>query len=135
VFSENFERLCKLSGTTPSAVVQKVGRSKSTASDWKRNHTLPKENELVQFAKILHCEVSDFFRDPEKPFFRNELEAMEWQQARQFDEGCELDDNEEELLRIYGACSKRQRVALMSLVYEFEDSELLRQPGTKGATS
>ena len=100
MFSENFERICRLNGMTPSAVVQKVGRSKSTASDWKRNHTLPKESELIQFAEILHCEVSDFFRDPEKPFFRSEIEAMEWQRARQLDEGDELDDNEEELLGI-----------------------------------
>ena len=62
-FWENFERICKERGTTPTAVVKNgLGLSASKVTMWK-NGSLPKEDILNELAKVLNCKVSDFFAD------------------------------------------------------------------------
>lgn len=62
-FWENFERICKERGTTPTAVVKNgLGLSASKVTMWK-NGSLPKEDVLKELAKTLSCNVSDFFAD------------------------------------------------------------------------
>lgn len=68
-FYENFERLCKASGKSPSAVVLSIGRSKNAASNWKLNDTIPKQDELEELAEALGCTVADFFKDEEEQKF------------------------------------------------------------------
>lgn len=60
-FFENFERICKAKGTSPSAAALSIGRSKNASSNWKLNGTIPKEDELEALAEHLGCHVSDFF--------------------------------------------------------------------------
>jgi transcriptional regulator with XRE-family HTH domain len=60
-FYENYERLCRAKGTSPSRVALDIGRSKNAAANWKANGTIPKEDELEALAEHLGCEVSDFF--------------------------------------------------------------------------
>lgn len=125
LFMKNFERICKAEGVSPSAAVLAIGRGKSTASDWKRNHTIPKEDELVALAQHLHCSVADFFSDGSgMRFGTSEESAINALYQARDDEALDLDENEEELLRIYGECSKKQRAKLMMLVYDFEEGEL-----------
>ena len=61
MFYENFERLCQRRGISPSKAGIEVGYSKSTASAWKKNGTIPKESDLVRLAELLGCSVKDFF--------------------------------------------------------------------------
>lgn len=132
MFSDNFERICKQEGTTPSAAVMAIGRGKSAASDWKRNGTLPKENELIALAQLLHCSVSDFFADENKMRFGTSEESAinnmyaqaYFDQIEDYLESERIDENEEELLRIYNECTKKQKAQLMLLVYDFEETEL-----------
>lgn len=125
LFMKNFERICKAEGVSPSSAVIAIGRGKSTASDWKRNHTIPKEDELKALAQHLHCSVADFFADDgDMRFGTSEESAVNALYQAAGDEALDLDENEEELLRIYGECSKKQRAKLMMLVYDFEEEEL-----------
>lgn len=64
MFFDNFSRLCKERGTSPTAVGQMVGVQKNTVSYWKKNGTLPKQEQLEEMAKILNCSVADFFSGP-----------------------------------------------------------------------
>lgn len=61
MFINNFEAICRDRGTTMNAAVVAIGRPEGAASRWKRNGTLPKENELVALARYLDCAVADFF--------------------------------------------------------------------------
>ncbi|MCR2034402.1 helix-turn-helix domain-containing protein [Adlercreutzia mucosicola] len=125
MFYENFERICKSAGVSPSAAGLAIGVSKSTPSAWKKNGTIPKEDELKALAQHLHCSVADFFADDSgMRFGTSEESAINALYQAQDDEALDLDENEEELLRIYGECSKKQRAKLMMLVYDFEEEEL-----------
>lgn len=114
MFSENFEAICKKRKKSPSAAVLAIGRGKSTASDWKKNHTIPKEKELLELANLLDCEVADFFRTDGDYSF---LEAPDGAEEQ---ENQDIDD----FVSIYNACSNRQRNQLMHFVYDFEDKVL-----------
>ncbi len=125
MFYENFERICKSAGVSPSAAGLAIGVSKSTPSAWKKNGTIPKEDELKALAQHLHCSVADFFADDSgMRFGTSEESAINALYQAQDDEALDLDENEEELLRIYGECSKKQRAKLMMLVCDFEEEEL-----------
>jgi hypothetical protein len=119
-FYKNLEKLCKREHTSPSAACVAIGRSRSAASAWKQNGTLPKEPELELLAKHLHCDVSDFFVLGAK--YSDYTEMLEAKLASGEYMQPDLDDNAKELMRIYQSLSTRQRVKLMSLVYEFEET-------------
>ena len=122
MFYENFERICKSAGVSPSAAGLAIGVSKSTPSAWKKNGTIPKEDELKALAQHLHCSVADFFSDGSQMRFGTSEESAV--NALYAENAVDLDENEEELLRIYAECSTKQRAKLMMLVYDFEDKEL-----------
>lgn len=105
MFYENFEEICKVRETTPSAACLAIGRQKSAASAWKSNNTIPKEKELEALADHLGCSVADFFRDDRIPL------------------GGSEDVKDFEV--IYSRCvNARQRHMLMNAVYSFEDQVL-----------
>lgn len=124
MFYENFERICKSEGISPSAAGLAIGVSKSTPSAWKKNGTIPKEDELKALAQHLHCSVADFFADDSRMRFGTSEESAINALYQTQDDALELDENEEELLRIYAECSKKQRAKLMMLVFDFEEEEL-----------
>ena len=63
-FKENINRICLERGTNLTAVVKQVKGSSSFTSSINKG-SLPKEDEMVQMAKILNCSVIDFFMDEE----------------------------------------------------------------------
>ena len=58
MFYEQLEKLCKLYKTSPSAVVQELGMSKGTMSNWKKGG-IPNGDAVVRFAE--HFKVSTDF--------------------------------------------------------------------------
>lgn len=122
MFYENFDRICKTQGTSPSAAAVAIGKARTLPAGWKKNHTIPKEDELKALAAHLNCSVADFFSDGSQMRFGTSEESAI--NALYADNAEDLDDNEEELLRIYAECSTKQRAKLMMLVYDFEDKEL-----------
>jgi len=65
MFWDNFERICREAGTSPSGACVAVGIGQNRPSNWKKNGTIPKQDELEMLAKHLGCSVSDFFVDDE----------------------------------------------------------------------
>ncbi len=130
MFYENFDRICRERGTSASAAALAIGKAKNTASAWKRNGTIPKEDELIALAKHLRCRVADFFVEDGHMQFSSREEAEDfWQYLDEINPlssaSCapQLSENEEELLGIYARCNRRQRALLMACVYEFAENE------------
>lgn len=59
-FGDNLKRLCNDRGTTPTALLKKLGVSTSKVSAW-YNGALPKIEMLELLAEALDCSVKDFF--------------------------------------------------------------------------
>ena len=105
-FAENLKRICNEEGTTPTALLRKMGVATSKVAMWNAG-SLPKQEMMVRLAKELGCSVMDFFADeddllPSAP------------------EGIVLDDDEKELVRIFRILGRRERHEFMAMAYEFE---------------
>lgn len=107
-FKENINRICLERGTNLTAVVKAVKGSSSFTSAINKG-SLPKENEMVEMAKILHCSVIDFFMDEDDLAPQNEPQ----------------NEDEADILRIYRSLSRRAKHEFMSMTYEFENREEL----------
>ena len=103
-FKENINRICKEQGTTLTALVKSMGLSTSKVSRWNEG-ALPKEELMVMLANKLNCSVMDFFADEE------DLDPAPPNPR---------DEDEEDILRVYRALSRRNKHEIMSMVYEFE---------------
>lgn len=150
MFFDNFQRVCDERGVKPGRVCLNIGLSKNASSNWKSNHTIPKEDVLEKLAAELKCEVADFFRpETAPPKFHTVYDALAYQSykddeayksARErttsfetgvADEhiGCmsykgELyfpDTDEVYVVDLMGRLSRRQRHEFMDLVYDFAD--------------
>lgn len=125
MFFDNFSRLCKERGTSPTAVGQMVGVQKNTVSYWKKNGTLPKQEQLEEMAKILNCSVADFFSEPSGfhgavANVRNRVEngtigdvITNVGTTSIADPMGEMSDDERELLSLYRKLSAIDRAKLM----------------------
>lgn len=127
MFYENFDRICKERKTSASAAARVIGKAKNTAGGWKRNRTIPKEDELIALAKYLHCRVADFFREDGQVHFKSREEMIEyWEYVNSINPintnpSFGLDDGESDFVDIYRSCNKRQQAQLMVLVYQFAE--------------
>lgn len=104
-FAQNINRICKEKGTTLTAVVKSLGLSTSKVSRW-NDGSLPKEDLMVVLAQTLNCSVMDFFAD--------ESDLMSPV------EPTPLDEDEEDILRVFRTLSRRERHDFMSMVYDLE---------------
>ena len=107
-FRENINLICIQRGTNLTAVVKQVKGSSSFTSAINKG-SLPKEDEMVEMAKILHCSVLDFFMDEEDLAPQNEPQ----------------NEDEKDILRVYRSLSRRTKHEFMAMVYEFENREEL----------
>ena len=112
-FAENLKRICDMRKTNPTALCKELGLSTSKVSAW-YGGSLPKQDVMVALAKQLDCSVMDFFAD------EDELHKP-------------VNEDEEDLLRIYRGLSRRAKHEFMSLAYEFEAKEELE--GDKGTNT
>ena len=109
-FGKNLKRICNERGTSPTKLVVGLGYTNSKVNLW-NNGSLPKAEMLVKLAEALDCSVMDFFRSED-----------EWGTQSQ---AIPEDDDEEDILRIYRALSRRSKHEFMSMVYSFERKEEL----------
>lgn len=105
-FAENLKRICTDKGTTPTALLRKMGVATSKVAMW-NSGSLPKQEMMVRLAEELGCSVMDFFADDEDipPSAAT---------------GIELDEDEKELVRIFRTLGRRERHEFMATVYEYE---------------
>ena len=142
LFYDNFERICREKGTSPSGACVAIGKNKTTSNNWKRNNTIPSEEILADLADLLGCEIADFFASPNvdraaqnfmayyhtlmtKP--RGELSTAQREMRDAIAHGqtpdVALDDYEADLMSLYSQLDKRDRLELMGLVYDFADEK------------
>lgn len=107
-FADNIKRICAEQGTNLTAIVKEVKGSSSFTSAINKG-SLPKETEMVEMAKLLHCSVIDFFMDEE------DLAPQAQPQ----------NEDEEDILRVYRSLSRRAKHEFMSMVYNFENRKEL----------
>lgn len=107
-FKENFNRICREKGTTPTALCKKLGESTSKVSAW-NNGSLPKEEMMLRLAQELNCSVMDFFADD---ISEHTIEPE--------------NDDETDILRIYRLLDRRAKHEFMTMVYEFESKAELQ---------
>ncbi len=103
-FAENINRICAEQGTNLTTVVKEVKGSSSFTSAINKG-SLPKEAEMVEMAKILHCSVMDFFADEE--------DLGEHTKPQNPDE--------DDILNVYRSLSRRDKHEFMAMVYNFGD--------------
>ena len=151
MFFDNFQRVCDERGVKPGRVCLNIGLSKNASSNWKSNHTIPKEDVLEKLAAELKCEVADFFRpETAPPKFHTVYDALAYQSCKD-DEAyksalermtppeTEVDDDDEEECLVYKGniyypdtdeyyvvalmttLGRRQHHEFMDLVYDFVD--------------
>lgn len=150
MFYDNFERVCKERKSNPSRACLDAGMKVNRPANWKATGALPKQDELERLAKVLKCEVADFFRpETAPPKFHTVYDALAYQSCKDdeayksalerttsfetgvADEhiGCmsykgELyfpDTDEVYVVDLMGRLSRRQRHEFMDLVYDFVD--------------
>ena len=117
-FAENINRICATKGTNLTSLVKTVKGSSSFATAINTKGSLPKESEMLEMARILDCSVMDFFADEDDDI----AEKIK-----------PVDEDEEDLLRIYRGLSRRAKHEFMTLAYEFEAREELE--GDKDTTT
>lgn len=105
-FAKNINRICAEKGTNLTALVKAVKGSSSFATAINKG-SLPKENEMLEMAKLLDCSVLDFFED-------------ETDRERIDDKLLPENEDEEDILRIYRSLSRREKHEFMSRLYEYE---------------
>lgn len=126
LFYKNFDLICRQRGTSASAAAKAIGRNKGSASNWKKHGTIPKEDELIALSKHLNCLVSDFFRQSGE----SQSGYSQMMDGHPIEESPEklppaedetLDDYQSDFLIIYNSLSPRDRMKLMSMIYDFAD--------------
>lgn len=147
MFWDNFERICRQAGTTPSGACISVGIGQNRPSNWKKNGTLPKQDELGILADHLGCTVADFFDDEGNKrqdalslFYQRltdiDTETMErgkhalnlvianQEASKKIDQtDSNLDEYERDFVRIYESLDRKTRLKLMNAVYEFDEED------------
>ncbi len=103
-FAENINRICLERGTNLTALVRKIKGSSSFATAINKG-SLPKEREMLAFAKELNCSIMDFFADKE------DLAPLAEPQ----------NEDEQDILKVYRGLSRRAKHQFMSMVYNFEN--------------
>lgn len=74
MFFDNFNAICKVKHTTPTAVVKLLGLSSSKVTAWK-NGSLPKEEVIQKLADKLGVDTAAFFTDtPTRPQGSGDIE-------------------------------------------------------------
>ena len=107
MFAENFNRICAERGTTPTALVKRMGLSSAKVTMW-NNGSLPKPEMLVRLAQELQCSVVDFFVEDDSLIARSE---------------SDLNEDEQEIIRVYRSLDRRTKHEFMVAVYEYENKE------------
>lgn len=105
-FAQNLKRICNDRGTTPTALLKKMGVTTSKVAMW-NSGSLPKQEMLVRLAKELNCSVMDFFMTEEEVAEQERTDNI-------------LDEDEKEIVRIFRMLPRRDRHEFMNAVYEFE---------------
>jgi hypothetical protein len=102
-FAENINRICKEKGTNLTKIYKQLKGSSSFVTSINHKGSIPNQGDLLTLSEMLDCSVMDFFTDEE------ELAPAQ-----------PMDEDEEDILRVYRSLSRRAKHAFMAMVYEYE---------------
>lgn len=114
-FRTNLNQICKERGTTLTAICRELGISSSKVTAINKG-SIPSEQMMLDFAKILNCSVMDFFKDE-----KEELCVKE--ESRSYDSTSflnNIDEDELDIIRIYRTLSRKNKHEFMTMVYNYE---------------
>ena len=113
-FADNFNRICKERGTTPTRLLKEMNITTSKVTAW-NNGSLPKQEMLVKLAKALNCSVMDFFADD------GEL-TLTPQVATIPNVEFALDEDEMDIIRLYRSLPRKTQHEFMVAAYNYAQS-------------
>ena len=110
MFRENINRICREKNTYLTTVIKNCGISTSKATAINKG-SIPNEKTLIALSNVLNCSVMDFFNDGEDLPYNKEKPH--------------LNEDEEDIVRIYRMLSRRDKHEFMTMVYDFENRKEL----------
>ncbi len=108
MFKDNINRICRERNTFLTTVIKQCGASSSKVTAINTG-SIPNEELMITLSNALNCSVMDFFVDDE-----DLLNAKE---------KPHLNEDEEDILRIYNQLDRVGQHKLMSAIYEFDIKE------------
>jgi transcriptional regulator with XRE-family HTH domain len=112
-FADNFNRICKERGTTPTRLLKEMKITTSKVTAW-NNGSLPKQDMLIKLAQALDCSVMDFFADDEVTHTPIMVSTPNVEFA--------LDEDEMDIIRLYRSLPRKTQHAFMVAAYNYEQS-------------
>ena len=112
-FAENFNRICKDKGTTPTALLKQMGVATNKVTMW-NNGALPKQDMMVRLAAELGCSVMDFFADEG---YVPQVSNVEFA----------LDEDERDIIRLFRMLTRQQKHEFMVKAYSYEQTMLKKE--------
>lgn len=109
---EAFELLCLAIGKAPTAAAEEAGIARNQPGKWKKGVAEPSNTSVKKLAVYFDVPIEHFF-------FGTEVDEAAAIVAREMD----LNDMELELVRVFRTLSIKKQTRLLSLAYEFEESE------------
>lgn len=109
MYYERLVEICRQHGTTPSALLKKIGLSTSKVTAWK-NGSIPKADTLKRISDELGVPISAFFDEKYS---------------------IALEDDENEMLEVYRKLSQSGKRQLMGRAYELLDGQTAPQAGAE----
>ena len=133
MFSENLSRIAKSRGTTPTAILKKLGLSTSKVTAWNKG-SIPKPEVMEQLARELGCSVAEFFVDPDTPvpespeeIVRGDIRYREVEKVYNSSQKqlsafalSNLSEDEQDLITIFRTCTRREQHEIMAMMYKYE---------------
>lgn len=113
-FKSNLNQICKERGTTLTAICRELGISSSKVTAINKG-SIPSEQMMLDFAKILNCSVMDFFKDEGESCVKKESHPYNRTSFLN-----DVDEDELDIIRIYRTLSRKNKHEFMTMVYNYE---------------
>ena len=129
MFFEQLSRACELRDTSVTAVAAKLGISKSNVTNWK-NGTMPNSDVVVRLSELLDVSTDYLLLGKEETAIsnsnvgavgNNSNGVVTINESTASSQKGSTDEINSEVLRILCELPLRERLKLVTMIYEFED--------------
>lgn len=129
MFFEQLSRACELHDTSVTAVAAKLGISKSNVTNWK-NGTMPNSDVVVRLSELLDVSTDYLLLGKEETAIsnsnvgavgNNSNGVVTINESAASSQKGSTDEINSEVLRILCELPLRERLKLVTMIYEFED--------------
>lgn len=123
MFYENVSALCRERKTTITRMSEDIGLSNAAASSWKKG-SVPKASTIQKIADYFGVTTDALLRDDSRHSIsaENSVIIQGNRGNSTVTNGTALSEQEQEVLRIFRSLDMRKKTAVLSYLYEIEDS-------------